>query len=208
MVDIPAVLAALAKARPLFHSEADFQHALAWEIHRRLPTASIRLELPSLTQGKSIHLDILATQDGTSLAFELKYKTRGLSARVRDEQFVLSNHSAQDQGRYDFVKDIQRLEQVTESRRNTVGYAIFLTNDSAYWTRQRDRQPVDAAFRLDQGRSLHGELGWGAGASEGTKRGREEPLRLRGSYPVNWQDYSKPSTGGYGVFRCVVVEVR
>jgi hypothetical protein len=45
-LSISEVLAALAKQRPLFHSEADFQHAIAWELHERLPRASVQLEHP------------------------------------------------------------------------------------------------------------------------------------------------------------------
>ena len=41
---IRATLAKLAKKRPVFHSEADFQHALAWELQLDDPTAGIRLE--------------------------------------------------------------------------------------------------------------------------------------------------------------------
>jgi len=33
MNDIPQVLAELSRRRPIFHSEAGLQHALAWEIH-------------------------------------------------------------------------------------------------------------------------------------------------------------------------------
>ena len=43
---VSEVLTALAKQRPILHSEADFQHAIAWKIHKRLPRASIRLERP------------------------------------------------------------------------------------------------------------------------------------------------------------------
>ena len=88
MINISQVITSLASQRPVFHSEADFQHAFAWEIHRQLPAASIRLELPLQPQGKSIHLDIWATQKELALAVELKYKTRALSVRIGDEQFM------------------------------------------------------------------------------------------------------------------------
>ena len=52
-LSVSAVLTALAKQRPIFHSEADFQHAIAWEMHKHLPRASVRLERPiaSLLRG-------------------------------------------------------------------------------------------------------------------------------------------------------------
>ena len=37
MLDIHQIMADLAKRRPVFHSEADFQHALAWLIHETRP---------------------------------------------------------------------------------------------------------------------------------------------------------------------------
>jgi hypothetical protein len=33
-LSVPAVLTALAEQRPIFHSEADFQHAIAWPDHQ------------------------------------------------------------------------------------------------------------------------------------------------------------------------------
>jgi len=181
MITITEILATLAAQRPIFHSEADFQHAFAWEIHRRLPNASIRLERPLAPLNNQLHLDVWAAQENTILAVELKYKTRALSVRIDDEQFTLRNQSAQDIGRYDFIKDIRRLEQIISDRKNIVGYAILLANDSAYWTRARGSRPVDADFRLQEGRNLHGILRWGEGASEGTKRTREKSLELKGT---------------------------
>ena len=51
-------------------------------------------------------------------------------------------------------------------------------------------------------------MGWGPSASEGTKRGREDLLKLRGSYPLRWEDYSRVAGGSYGKFRYLVVEVK
>jgi hypothetical protein len=207
MIDIAEVLTGLATQRPIFHSEADFQHAFAWEIHRRLPNASIRLELPVLHLDKQLYLDVWAIQGNAILAVELKYKTRALSVQIGDEQFSLKDQRAQDIGRYDFIKDIQRLEQIVSSLKNIIGYAILLTNDRTYWTRPKANRPVDADFRLQQGRILHSTLSWGVGASAGTKRGREEPLELNGTYVVHWKNYSQPSAKSYGRFRYLAVKV-
>jgi len=210
-LSIPAVLAALAEQRPVFHSEADFQHTLAWEIHRRLPDASVRLERPvkPLTGGKPLHVDIWVERDGEILAIELKYKTRALQTSERGEEFVLQNHSAQDIARYDFIKDVWRVETIVANYANATGYAILLTNDPSYWTRSHNNRTVDAEFRLHQGRELHGTLDWGSHASEGTKRGREKLLRLAGSYPLQWEDYSRATAEAkWAKFRYLVVETR
>lgn len=207
MIEIGEVLFALARQRPIFHSEADFQHAFAWELHQRLLSASIRLELPVQVKRQLRHIDIWVTYQDAVLAIELKHKTRGLATQVGSEEYKLKDQSAQDIGRYDFVKDIQRLEQVAIAYQNLTGYAILLTNDSAYWTKPTNYSTVDADFRLHNGRVLEGLLSWGANASEGTKKNREQPLELQGKYCLNWSDYSHPSSGSYGEFRSLVIGV-
>ena len=37
MINIHEVMTELAKMRPIFHSEADFQFALAWQIREMMP---------------------------------------------------------------------------------------------------------------------------------------------------------------------------
>jgi hypothetical protein len=207
VIEIGEVLSVLAKKRPVFHSEADFQHAFAWEIHQKLPTASVRLELPVQAKNKFLHIDVWVAAQGAILAVELKYKTRGLSVQIGDEQYRLRDHSAQDIGRYDFMKDIQRLEQVAVAHQNITGYAILLTNDSAYWVEPANHSTVDANFRIHDGRIVEGVLAWGAKASDGTKKDREQPLELQGKYLLQWVDYSHPSSARYGEFRSMVVKV-
>jgi len=43
VIDLQACLTDLAQQRPLFQSEADFQHALAWQLHAMEPAARVRL---------------------------------------------------------------------------------------------------------------------------------------------------------------------
>jgi hypothetical protein len=207
MVNITDVLAALARQRPIFHSEADFQHALAWELHQRLPNAAIRLELPVAHRNKLLHVDIWIVQNQQILALELKYKTRALTLTIGDESFRLLNQSAQDLGRYDFIKDIQRLELLLADHYHAIGYALLLTNDSSYWIPPRDNRSVDANFRIPEGRALHGILQWGAHASVGTMRGREAPLEISGTYPLHWAEYAQSATTSYGRFCYLAVKV-
>ncbi len=206
-LEISEVLSSLARQRPIFHSEADFQHALAWENQHRLPDASIRLEVPVQISGQFLHIDVWVVHQDVTLAFELKYKTRGLTAHIGNERYSLKDQSAQDICRYDFVKDIQRLEQVVAAHPNSIGYAILLTNDSAYWKKPLNHSTVDADFRLHDGRVLEGVLAWDVNASDGTKKGREHPLDLQGKYQLRWSDYSQPSSEKYGTFRSLVAEV-
>jgi len=61
---IRIILAKLALRRPVFHSEADFQHAIAWELQLADPKAHIRLEKQVAAEGSRVHLDLLV-QSGT-----------------------------------------------------------------------------------------------------------------------------------------------
>ena len=72
-LDLPAALSALAKERPVFHSEADFQHALAWVIRERHPAIKVRLEYPVTLDGKRGHVDIWLRDADWERALELKY---------------------------------------------------------------------------------------------------------------------------------------
>ena len=204
IIRISDTLSLLSTSRPLFHSEADFQHALAWEIQRQLPEAKVRLEFPVRAQARSIHLDILVVLNGRTLVIELKYATSKLTTVVDGEEFSLKERNARDLCRYDFIKDIKRLEQVVESRANCIGYAILLTNDGAYWRSPKNHQTVDVDFQLHQGRILHGELKWKTNAGQGTIKGRETSLALRGTYALNWIDYSQSTMP----FKYVPIEVR
>lgn len=146
MTGISQILQSLAALRPIFHSEADFQHTLAWELQKRYPEASLRLEYPIETLDAIMCLDILFALPTKAFAIELKYKTRRLACTANNEQFYLRNHGAQDIGRYEVIKDIQRLETMQRVRPNTKGCLIFLTNDSSYWTEgglARSTKPFD-----------------------------------------------------------------
>jgi hypothetical protein len=105
---------AIARKRPIFHSEADFQHALAWEVQLAHPTASIRLEKRVAT-APNVELDVLIRLGRRRLGVELKYPRRGLTAEVDGELFTLAT-GADDHGRYFAVEDCARLERLVAER--------------------------------------------------------------------------------------------
>ena len=112
-MDIDAVLTQLKNKRPIFHSEADFQFALAWELQQQYPNASLRLEYAP-PGDPTKHIDILVRLGNDVYPIELKYKKAKFRAVVNGEQYSLTDHSAQDLGKYDFVKDICRIEAFRE----------------------------------------------------------------------------------------------
>lgn len=205
MFDLHAFMAELSIIRPLFHSEADFQHAFAWHFHELFPNAHVRLEYPVFTD-RWIYLDLWLNAPNMRLAVELKYKTRTLGIAHNDERFQLKNQSAQDTGRYDFLRDVARLEQVMGGDTDIDGYAILLTNDSSYWKAGREGT-VDTNFRLHHGRSVTGEMAWLSHTSDGTMRNRMDVIRLLRSYTVEWHPYSNLSPRPGGEFRYVAFRV-
>lgn len=199
--DVERILAELSGERPVFHSEADFQLALAFKMQLMYPQLAIRLERTEIIDNKKLRIDVLAHQDGQTTLMELKYSTRRLRVRVHltedeYETYNILDQAAHDLCRYDFLKDIQRLEMLVErytrKGHDAVGYAILLTNDSAYWKEPARDEVIDYAFRLHEGRTIAaGEvLQWDERAGHGTKKYREEPIVLRGDYTFRWRRYS------------------
>ena len=204
---IHSLLSSLATRRPIFHSEADFQQALAWEFHLSNPDAQVRLEKQISEAGPREHLDLLVQFGGLEMAIELKYKTRLLKVNQASEQYSLRNQSAQDIGRHDFINDIGRLERYVKARKNSEGIAVLLTNDQTYWRESRKIDSVDTEFRIHEGRILHTSAAWGAKAAPGTTHKREKPIQLFGKYELAWQNYSSLGPGPAHQFRYVLLHI-
>jgi len=181
----------------IFHSEADFQHALSWELHKQYcedTDRQIRLESPininTKNQTERIYIDIVIRGNHKIIPIELKYKT----AKLKIDEFDLKEHSSHDTSRYDYVKDIQRIETVL-SGQNGYGFAIFLTNDSRYWKKPRQGHTQDEQFRIHEGQTLQDELDWeGAKQSTVGKKRYHNPIELKNTYNLNWRHYTYNNT--------------
>ena len=207
LVDWRSFLAELAALRPLYHSEADFQHALAWHLHETFPEAKVRLEYRPAVP-KPPHLDIWLEVRDVRLAVEVKYRTRALVCDWNGESFNLLKHGAQDQARYDFLKDVMRLEMARAQMPHTSGAALMVTNDSALWKPSTHPNAADSSFRLADGTQIGGSsLEWGLAAGPGTKKGRESALAIVGRYELHWQKFSLLPAPHYGEFRYLLVEI-
>jgi hypothetical protein len=151
---------------------------------------------------RKIYLDILLETASDRIAIELKYKTRKWRGEHEGEFFALRDQSAHDVARYDFIKDITRLESIRDTF--TTGYAVFLTNSPMYWSPGKNTQTVDRLFRIHEGVKLSGNRKWTGTPSDGTMKNRTQPLVLNGSYPLKWRDYSDIAHG----FRYLLVKIR
>lgn len=209
-VDLAEALVGLAASRPIFHSEADFQLALAWGLQRRDPLMRVRLET---RPEPGTHLDIACSRPdlGRFTALELKYLTRLWSGDHDGERFELKNHGAQDVRGYDVVKDISRVERFVHGRPGWDGAVVVVSNDPYYWR----SKPVGhdatnaAAFRISDAIVLSGTRDWGPNTGAGTKKNRESALPLNGTYVLKWRDYSTVNAppSAVAAFRLLLVEV-
>lgn len=205
-IDPYAVLASLAERRAVFHSEADFQFAFAWEAKTLNPGLEVRLETHP-EPGVRLDLELIDPDSRRGLAVELKYMTRLWAGVHGSESFALKNHGASDLRAYDVVKDIARVERFVGERSGWAGLVIAMTNEAAYWRASTHGRITNAdAFRLFEGNVLAGERRWGPNTG-GTSRGRETPLTLRGTYELRWSDFSRVDSSPAGTFRALVVQI-
>lgn len=206
LVDAAALLRDLARERPVFHSEADFQFAFAWEAKRRNPDLEVRLETHP-EPAVRLDIELIHAGSGRTVAVELKYMTRRWSGTDGREDFALRNHGASDLRGCDVIKDIQRVERFVAARPGWSGLVVVLTNDGTYWGPRNHGRATNAyAFRLSEGLVVRGERAWGPNTG-GTSRGREAALQLTGSYTLGWTNYSCLDPGPAGTFRSLVIEV-
>ncbi len=207
MLNIKCLMTGLAECRKVFHSEADFQHALAWHIHQTMPKSQIRLEFPVPAERRKMYVDLYLPEQKTVI--ELKYVTRSLVLEHNGESFALRNQGAQDQKRYDFLYDVQRLERMRSvPGLCEAGHAVLLTNDPLYWNPPGRQGTVDSAFRVHEGQEIQGKLEWTDEVSPGTKKDREKPIQLKGPYCLRWQDYSDFPGKPRGKFRYLSVSMK
>ena len=191
MFRVHDIMAKLSRQRPVFHSEADFQHAFAWLVHTEMADYQVRLEFRP-DPHERVYLDMWIKN--INLAIELKYKTRDATLTYEGERYNLLRQGAHDLGRYDFLKDVQRLENLQLQGVARAGLAIFLTNEHLYWDPPGRPDKVDRAFHLHDKRQIPGYLTWSPQAGPGTIRSREHPINLTGTYDLEWHDYGDKET--------------
>ena len=118
-------------------------------------------ELKGYIWNNELRMDILVRKGKEFLPIELKYKTKTVRKKllrfgesVAEEVEVMKNQSAQDLGKYDFWKDVRRIEIVRNRFSNIKnGLAVFVTNDSTYLQRGREKSNH---IKLSMDEGVHG----------------------------------------------------
>ena len=216
MIDMHDVMGKLSKKRKIFHSEADFQLALAREIESIYPSAKIVLEGQPLT---FIHdekgddnddnynsnklkkaIDISFWLENRLYIIELKYMKATIEAEIDGKRFKLKYPDENQNCRDYFYRDILRIENAVNSHSIECGFAILLTNYQPFWDKDHKlngykKPKLDwnkyPAFKVYDGATIPKKNEWHDSAKDLRKR---DSVEFGGEYPVHWADYSTIET--------------
>ncbi len=96
---------------------------------------------PNSDKPQEMYIDIVISNGEEYVPIELKYKKKELKGKLAlfgqdmGAGVILKNNQAQDFGRYEFWKDVRRIELLVKSFENVQnGIVLFVTNDEYYKT--------------------------------------------------------------------------
>lgn len=208
------LLAFLEDCNELFFNERDFQMHLAVCLRntRHYDDVDVEYFVPyqelngykGIWGTEQLRLDVVVSKDGVYVPIELKYKTKSVSRQLprfgehlSESIPVMKSQGAQDLGRYNFWKDVRRVEMV-RGRFKAVpgGFAVFMTNDKAYLTGPRE-ESIDALFSMKEGK--HETLKrW----SKTTGTAASNPnFEVEKEYSINW---NSKAVDGVELHYCIV----
>jgi len=188
--DLHKILKVLSKERPFFYSEADFKFALACKIKEEISPEKIIIEYPEIICDKRIYIDIYFKKDNKEYYLELKYKTKEFIFNNEEMKYNLKDQKACDFGRYDFIKDIERLEKIKCGTQDKLGYVIFLSNDENYLQGTK-KTNQDYSFNIENNTTItRGEKSWSKKSILKNLGSRKNSLNINNDYFVQWRDYS------------------
>lgn len=207
-INIKQVMDKLGEVPRIYQVEAQFQFELAWELQKLIgDDGQVLLEVGMCTRKanaekkvkrKRFYSDIiLKGNDNSYIVIELKYKKK--AAVINGIE--LTSDYASDEGRYDYLWDIRRIELLKECNNDDYeytrnlgsfrgGYAIILTNDMGYWNKIRDKEgkTVDALFTIGDGDSIQGRVDWNVDIKKPWMKSRPA-FELSNSYCFEWLPY-------------------
>ena len=155
-----------------------------------------------------IRMDIVVATNDSFIPIELKYKTKKIMnsyisrfGEDIEDVDIIKEQSAQNIGRYDFWKDIKRIEVVKTRFGKVLGdIALFLTNDSSYY-KTRNGRPAYYNFRLSDDND-GSNMAW----LNAPKIADEHPdFHLNDRYAPKWIDENDTALpDGWRCFYCLI----
>lgn len=185
------------RQQELMFNEFDFQMQLALYLRGSGHYDDVDAEyfLPnSVVDGydwdSNVYIDIVAIRHGEFVPIELKYPTRSVRHDIlRFGQLIpnveiMRNQGAQDNIRYNFWKDVRRVELVKKIFPAVkAGVAVMLTCDPAY-TRAPRANSSNAPFSMAEGHEVGGgTMDW---LGNPATRAQHPPFTLEGRYSTAW----------------------
>lgn len=145
----------------------------------------------------NMRVDIVVSRGNEYVPIELKYVTKKV---VRDkERFgklikgmeILRDQAAQDIRRYDFWKDVRRIELIKKNFPAVKnGFAVFLTNDPSYKKDPRSTA-VCYPFSMSGERIIGGaDIDWNGNPAASKGHRSRSHFRLEGGYKLLWDKTS------------------
>ena len=187
-----------------FCSEADFQHSLAWELHKKF-NAKIILEYPCKNKDKMVYYDMYVKINGKVHLIELKYRTKAVGIKRYGQEITLKNHSAQDMGCCHFWLDVQRLE--TTKIKSDSSYCIMLTNDNWYFEKGPRDNSICKNFSLKHDITAKKKIKLNTKDEEKVKTywpKNAEEINLNNNYKCIWMPCPEMQ---YGEWKYLLLEI-
>lgn len=148
-----------------------------------------------------LYIDIVVEKDGRFVPIELKYPTKDIKGSfsrfgvaVTAKVPMLKNQGAQDIVRYNYWKDVRRIEALRQAYAATIvgGLAVMATNDPSYQNNPTSANVGYAHFSIKDGRVINQlqdrNMSWQNGVSVATGH---HAFQIDGSYSIHWQPMSK-----------------
>lgn len=187
----------IGQQQELLFNELDFQIQLALylrasgryddvDVEYSLPQSA----LPEYDWKSNLRVDLVVSRNGEYCPVELKLPTRRVTKTILrfgemvPEAIVMKNQGAQDIVRYNFWKDVRRVE-VLRSRFEAIkgGIAVIMTNDPSY-VRPVHPQSACAPFSTAEGMVVGpGAIDW---QNMPSVRVNHKPFSLDGKYAIHW----------------------
>lgn len=189
----------------IFHSEAELQFCIAWELKNRNRDIDVWFEYPA-EQIKNEHkripqIDLVIQNNNLLFPIEIKYAKGNLSYK----NINLSNKPLDEC--FDVAKDIKRLEDFSEKYDNfDKGYVIVVSNNFSWF---KDHRPSSKVFTYDSylldhdSNILTGMIKYKIDDNHKS----QQIIELKGKYDTKWQEYCSLGNNINEIFKYLIIEI-
>ncbi len=172
--DINLVMEKLRERKKEFVNENDLKQEMVNVIEDLYSNARTRMEYPTnFNANKAI--DILVIINNKHFPIEVKYPT------------IKGEHPKNEQC-YKYLQDIERIEKFRDNDPLfEKGYTIILTDIKSFKEKPTSENVDYYDFSIHERAEKTGTLMW----QKGEKKRFEQPITLKGTYKMNWKEYSQ-----------------